>query len=680
MKQRGISSFHRRGSRGESPSPNPGSSDRTNTRGESPFRLRGLSPFRRRGSSSSLGSNDSGGSGGGHHHHHHSRTGANKTHNILVCHENARSIVFRDHLRHVTKIVEEEELDEDDLSESESESEDDPDLSQIRNSMRDSIRASLRQSITSGDEINLLAQSLVPELAKDVNKMHVTTDRDVQIEHLHVHMTPLPELDLGPKSPINEILEDPAYSSRQNDWTEAEKEVYELFQKERACVKTIKNSEWGIFLNRFNTPSPRGTHRRPHRHDDIGPHGDVPFNSFYTSTTLLPSTGGKMRCYGSLTAYNAGVVFALPKFATSEAEEEEVKRTETWGFPAGYSAKTEFNIDDRGRLINGRQEALVSLNQLRQYNDEYMHKKDHIIAGKVIKGGFNVIPFNEVYVRVGGCDRFGRNVRNTQGSKGGGGKSSPEEKKEQDASTSNVRSLEHGVGLPVALFMRDNTIEDVMSLFRIKSRFAHFCGEEQANEIPLLYISHERGIRILTERFQPIFWKKIASNVNPFQNPILEPLTQLDDTKESCLQQKKEELVDIYANKIDRGLTHEECALVVGGFGATDESILRLLEQTRSANSNNSEERVSVQSNIQTAIEAGLASAVRCGDYYNARQLLILYCHAASSRSKSSKNLLEESAFTYTDLRMLDEKYKGGNDPSCPPVINIERLRSAVSF
>ena len=37
---------------------------------------------------------------------------------------------------------------------------------------------------------------------------------------------------------------------------------------------------------------------------------------------------------------------------------------------AGYAAKTEFKIDNQsGRLINGREEALVPLSRMRQYND-----------------------------------------------------------------------------------------------------------------------------------------------------------------------------------------------------------------------------------------------------------------------------------------------------------------------
>lgn len=85
-----------------------------------------------------------------------------------------------------------------------------------------------------------------------------------------------------------------------------------------------------------------------------------------------------MRCYGSLNEYLTGVVFALPRYyGKEETENEAVARTQTWAWPSGYSAKTEFNIDGRGNLINGREEALVSLNTLRAQNHDYVYEKDY---------------------------------------------------------------------------------------------------------------------------------------------------------------------------------------------------------------------------------------------------------------------------------------------------------------
>ena len=80
-----------------------------------------------------------------------------------------------------------------------------------------------------------------------------------------------------------------------------------------------------------------------------------------------------MRCYGSVTQYTVGLVFGLPPRPMDDDQEKEedrvVKETETWAWPAGYAAKTEFNLDDHGKLINGRHEALTPLSVLRQYNE-----------------------------------------------------------------------------------------------------------------------------------------------------------------------------------------------------------------------------------------------------------------------------------------------------------------------
>ena len=57
-----------------------------------------------------------------------------------------------------------------------------------------------------------------------------------------------------------------------------------------------------------------------------------------------------------------------------------------WAWPARYTAKTKFIINNQGRLINGQQEALVSLTKMREYNMDYLTKEDHYIAGWIIKG------------------------------------------------------------------------------------------------------------------------------------------------------------------------------------------------------------------------------------------------------------------------------------------------------
>ena len=97
-------------------------------------------------------------------------------------------------------------------------------------------------------------------------------------------------------------------------------------------------------------------------------------------------------------------------FPNDESEDDAAKRTLTWSWPSGYSAKTEFNIDDYGNLINGREEALVSLSGLRKMNNSYLHDKDYIVGGRMVHGGLTTIPYNEVYVRVGGLGRISGGV------------------------------------------------------------------------------------------------------------------------------------------------------------------------------------------------------------------------------------------------------------------------------
>lgn len=84
-----------------------------------------------------------------------------------------------------------------------------------------------------------------------------------------------------------------------------------------------------------------------------------------------------MRCYGSTKEYRIGVVFALPKLFGNETEEDAAMRTHTWSWPSGYSAKTEFNMCSQGKLINGRQEALVNLTGLRRHNRTYLENEDY---------------------------------------------------------------------------------------------------------------------------------------------------------------------------------------------------------------------------------------------------------------------------------------------------------------
>jgi hypothetical protein len=197
-------------------------------------------------------------------------------------------------------------------------------------------------------------------------------------------LQPLAPLPLRPNDKFEALLNSPTGKDGDVDphWTEAEREVVDMLANQQAVVKTIKNTEWTTFLHRFQIPNERRQHHFPFEHDDIPPAVDHHHNSFVTSCSLLPPYGLKMRSYGLASQYTTGVVFAMPKQHYDKngnpiSEIEAAEKTKTWSWPAGYSAKTEFNIDGRGNLINGRQEALVPLSTLREYNHDYLTKEDH---------------------------------------------------------------------------------------------------------------------------------------------------------------------------------------------------------------------------------------------------------------------------------------------------------------
>lgn len=93
------------------------------------------------------------------------------------------------------------------------------------------------------------------------------------------------------------------------EMTEAEDEVVELLRKEQAVVKTIRNQDWTDFLQKFKPVEDGGggthehhpAHRTRHEgrvHETTPLDNEFPYNSFVTSTSLLPSCGKKMRkCY-----------------------------------------------------------------------------------------------------------------------------------------------------------------------------------------------------------------------------------------------------------------------------------------------------------------------------------------------------------------------------------------------
>lgn len=647
------------------------SSHNHKSKSKSPLRMpRSLSPFGRQ-------NNHSGASS--------EKENAKKV-NVMVCHQSAHAIVFRDLLRNGRRIIQEmdeeaeEHFDDSDYDSSDSDDESGNDdtaaaASEEKGARTDrtdsngkvhhhhhpgssSLRDSLRQlqidtNTTTAEqqegvikdtivtEINHLAHELVPELKSvTVNLETLSSQRenvqqlDIELEGLHAHITPLFELEWSASTKYEPLLLD---DTNQTDWTDYERQVYQALQTQQACVKTIQKQEWPSFLQRFQHAIPSRGRRGAKRHADIPAHNasnKMAFTSFVTSTTLLPPNGQKMRCYGSDMSYPVGVVFLWPTFASPRHEEEAVTETETWAWPAGYAAKTEFNIDTRGQLINGRQQALEPMAKMRQYNQEYVSSEDHYIAGRIIKGGFNVVPYNEVFLRVGGPARS------------------------LDATT---RSLDQGVGLFAALFVRTNTTLDIINLFRTRARIAHTLGMEHVSNMPLLYLHHEHGIRVFTRTMQQQFWKEAALRLQPWINPSLQPTVRFEDTNDKSLEQKlqeqlwlddhddvrddeeeEEETSNIsYDKSLLQTLTHHESAKIAGGFGVTDASFLKLLRQQPDFQ------------HVHDILQEGFAGAIRSNDYYTARQLLILYSLSNTYYSGDSSTL-ESGGIIQDMLKVLE--------------------------
>jgi len=434
---------------------------------------------------------------------------------------------------------------------------------------------------------------------------------------------PLPRLELGPNDIFEPLLQQDLETTALNT---AEQEVVDLLRNQKVCVKTIKNTDWTAFWQRFLFAHPPLHPKRASIHDDARPSSEFHLNSFVTSTSLLPPLGRKMRCYGSTSQFTTGAVFALPEFDTPDEEAAAAKATNTWSWPAGYSAKTEFNRDSRGRLINGREEALTPLSTLREYNVEYVEGSVHTINGRRVSG-ISQIPYNEIFLRVGGVGRIVNG---------------------KDVSTSEEasRSFETGVGLPVALFCRTATFGHLISLLRTRARMVHTIGEAHKH-IPLLLINPDLGCRVLTDALLQQLWKVAAQQLTPFQNATIAHRTSIRSDDDSAFQQKLDELIDL-DESLTEVLTPEELARVAGGYGATDESVAAILKQVRALDERANKERhgkdqslgkiMPPSHKLQDVVNEGLSYAVRSGDYHTARQLLILYSLVASHPTDASND------------------------------------------
>jgi hypothetical protein len=339
----------------------------------------------------------------------------------------------------------------------------------------------------------------------------------------------------------------------------------------------------------------------------------------------------------------------------------------------------QFNINARGELINGRAEALVSLASLRALNDDYLNKSDYVVAGRIVNAAqIKTVPYNEVFLRVGGLGRVEQ-----------GGKPLDESK----------RSFDEGVGLPIALFVRTATYGHLISLLRTRARLLHIFGEKHVEGLPLLMITPELGVRVLTENLQHKLLKTAARQLNPFQNSVIAHKTKIDDTDPASMETKLEELLHL-DDKIRETLTPEECARICGGFGATDDSVAQILRDAmvQDKEHNNDGDREEAHE-LQDIVNEGLAAAVRASDFYTSRQLLILYSLVASegyemeedreSACTNSKALVRRKSSLDTEAMLvkkpdgapltLSDVKKSMAPPPPPPPLDTDRLRSATN-
>lgn len=603
---------------------------------------------------------------------------------VLVYHESARSIVFRDHLRRAA-VEEQQQLAQMDDSEK-------IPIEKSGSMMEEEEKEEELQEQHIGELADMSSLFFPDNPSSQSNFM----GEKVEIQGYQPNIVPLPHLDLGPSDEFSPFLESDGRNKDQ--WTPADTEVVKLIESQKAVFKTIKNPDWTTFLRRFKAAEPpKG--RYPDNHNDIGPHeGGFPFNSFVTSTSLLPKGGKKMRCFGAANVYTTGVIFALPEFPDPAVEDEVAEHTRTWTWPSGYAAKTEFNIDSRGNLINGRQEAIIPLSGMRKLNEDYLNKEDYMVAGRIIKGGLKTVPYNEIFVRVGGR---GRIVNGKDCATG--------ETRKDDEGTG--RSFDKGVGLPVALFVRTATFGHLISLIRTRARLLHLLGESHVQGIPLLMVTPELGVRVLTEKLQRDLLKIAAKNLNPFQNPLLEHKTKIDDTDEKYLETKLEELIDL-DETIRETLTPEECVRLAGGFGATDESIAQILKDAMivdKESQKNIGDDETESHRLQDIVNEGLTASVRSGDYYTSRQLLILYSLVASEghqmdieekekvdelsrgdKKNNSKQVVRRKSSLDSEAMLLKRQHSSSSliisnqnsrlpPPPPPPPLDTDRLRSATN-
>ncbi len=107
--------------------------------------------------------------------------------------------------------------------------------------------------------------------------------------------------------------------------------------------------------------------------------------------------------------------------------------------------------------------------------------------------------------------------------------------------------------------------KDLIGLLRLRSKMGAILGKSSVQAIPLLLITPDTGVKVLTDKLQTDLLRIMSSELNPFQNPLLQNKTLIDNSSEEHLQEKRDELFNLDDDNIRSVLTAEECARLAGG-------------------------------------------------------------------------------------------------------------------
>ena len=184
---------------------------------------------------------------------------------VLVYHESARSIVFRDHLRR--KVAAEAESNNNNNNNNESNNNSSNERVKGNETKEGETKENANISTSPGgsgrfqQDLSDIGTLLFPDQLPDVN------GGNVEIHGFQPNIVPLPNLQLGPNDEYLPLWE----SNNPDKWNDAEIEVVKMIETQTAVVKTIKNTDWTSFLRRFMTPETNGRnllskHHRRHHH------------------------------------------------------------------------------------------------------------------------------------------------------------------------------------------------------------------------------------------------------------------------------------------------------------------------------------------------------------------------------------------------------------------------------